>query len=95
MADVPCECGHGPFLRVHNRILDDVRGAGHVLRKIALHPTRRSASFGQQTSGNEAVGWGHLPENDVLCQNMVTVGVEDKIWIKTRKLLSNVVILSQ
>lgn len=43
-----------------------------MLWKVPLHPARRSASFGQQTSGNEAVGWGNLPENDVLSQYMVT-----------------------
>ena len=79
MADVPRECGHGPFLRVHNRVLDDVRLAGHVLWKVPLHPARGSASFGQQTSGNEAVGWSHLSENDVLCQNMVTVEEMEKM----------------
>lgn len=83
MADVPCERGHGPFLRVHNGILNDVRRAGHVLWKVALHPAWRSASFGQQTSGNEAVGRRNLPENDVLGQNMVTVPMEEKQWIET------------
>lgn len=38
VADVPRERGHGPFLRVHNGVLDDVCRAGHVLRKVALHP---------------------------------------------------------
>lgn len=56
-----------------------------MLWKVALHPARRSASFGQQTSGNEAVGWSNLSENDVLSQNMVTVGMEEKVWIKTIK----------
>lgn len=50
-----------------------------MLWKVALHPARRSASFGQQTSGNEAVGWSNLSENDVLSQNMVTVGMEEKV----------------
>lgn len=80
MADVPRESGHGPFLRVHNGVLDDVRRAGHVLWKVALHPAGWSASFGQQTSGNEAVGWTDLPENDVLCQNMVAVARKEK-WL--------------
>lgn len=66
MADVPCECGHGPFLRVHYRVLDDVCRAGHLLWKVPLHPARPSASFGQQTSGHEAVGRSNLSENDVL-----------------------------
>lgn len=74
VADVPGERGHGPFLRVHNGVLDDVRWAGHLLWKVALHPSRCSASFGQQTSGNQAVGWCNFPEDDVLRQNMVTVG---------------------
>lgn len=85
VADVPCECGHGPFLRVHNGILNDVCWAGHVLWKVALHPAWRSASFGQQTSGNEAVGRSNLSENDVLSQNMVTGRMEEKQWIKTIK----------
>ncbi len=85
MTDVPCECGHGPFLRIHNRVLDDVRWAGHVLWKVPLHPARRSAMFGQQTSGNEAVGWSNLSENDVLRQNMVTVGKMGKLWLMAVK----------
>lgn len=85
MADVPCECGHGPFLRVHNRVLNDVCRAGHVLWKVPLHPAGSSASFGQQTSGNEAVSWGNLSENDVLSQNMVTAGKKEKQWIKTKQ----------
>lgn len=83
MADVPCERGHGPFLRVHNRVLNDVRRAGHVLWKVALHPARPSARFGQQTSGFEAVVRSNLSENDVLSQNMVTVGEKGKLWLKT------------
>lgn len=75
MADVPCECGHGPFLGVHNGVLDDVRRAGHVLRKVPFHPARRSANFGQQTPRNQAVGWCNLSEYYVLSQNMVTEGV--------------------
>lgn len=47
MAYVPRERGHGPFLRVHNGVFDDVRRAGHVLWKVALHPAWWSASFGQ------------------------------------------------
>lgn len=78
VADVPRERGHGPFLRVHDGVLDDVRLAGHLLGEVALHPARRSAGFGQQTSGNEAVGWSHLPENDVLGQDMVTVEKENQ-----------------
>lgn len=74
VADVPCESGHGLFLRVHNRVLNDVCRAGHLLWKVRLHPARRSARFGQQSSGFEAVGWSNLPENDVLSQNMVAVG---------------------
>lgn len=83
MADVPCECGHGPFLRVHNRVLNDVCRAGHVLWKVPLHPARRSARFGQETSRNEAVGWSNLSENDIFSQNMVTVGEKKRLWIKT------------
>lgn len=79
MADVPGECGHGPFLRVHNGVLDDVRRAGHVLWKVPLHPARRSACFGQQTSGNEAVGWSDLSEDNVLRQDMVTVGEKEEL----------------
>lgn len=43
-----------------------------MLWKIALHPARSAACFGQKTSGNEAVAWSHLSENDVFSQNMVT-----------------------
>lgn len=78
MADVPRECGHGPFLRVHDGVLDDVRRAGHVLWKVALHPARGTASFGQKTPGNEAVGWGNLSENYIFSQDMVTVKEEEE-----------------
>lgn len=43
-----------------------------MLWKILLHPSRCPARFGQKSSGNEAVGWGDLPENNVLSQDMVT-----------------------
>lgn len=49
-----------------------------MLWEVALHPARRSARFGQQASGNEAVCWGDFSENDVLRQHMVTAGTEGK-----------------
>lgn len=72
MADVPGQSGHGPFLRVYDGVLDDVRRVGHVLWEVPLHPARCAAGFGQQTSGNEAVGRSNFSENDVLRQDMVT-----------------------
>lgn len=79
MADVPCERGHGLFLRVHDGVLDNVGRAGHLLWQVALHPAGRSASFGQQASGNEAVGRTNLPENDVLCQNMGATVMKERV----------------
>lgn len=92
MADVPCEGGHGPFLRVHNRVLDDICRAGHLLWKVGLHPARCSARFGQETSGKEAVCWSNLSENDVFSQNMVTVGEKEKIRITTIQNLCGLII---
>lgn len=65
MADVPRHGGQGPLLRVHDGVLDDVRQAGHVLGEVALHPARRAAGLGHQTSGMEAVARRHLAEDDV------------------------------
>lgn len=45
-----------------------------MLGKISLHPSRRMAGFGQQTSGNEAVVGGNLSENNILRQHVVTEG---------------------
>lgn len=75
VGDVPGQGGHGPRLRVHHGVLNDVGLAGHVLGEVALHPARRAARFGQQTSGNQTVAGSNLPEDDVLRQNMITVRV--------------------
>lgn len=74
MSNVPGDCGHGPVLWVDNRVLDDVRQAGHLLGQELFSPAWGSVGFGQQASGDEAVVWSHLAKNDVLGQDMIAEG---------------------
>lgn len=72
MTDVPGESNHGPFLGIHLRVLNDVGLACHVGGQILFCPSWHSAGFGQKSSGNETMIRGHLPKDDVFCQDMIT-----------------------
>lgn len=65
VADVPGESGHGPALRIHYRVLNDVSLLCHVSRQKLLRPARSSACFGQETSGHQTVVWSDFPKYDV------------------------------
>lgn len=71
MADVPGDSGHGLGPGLHDGVLNNVGWAGHVSRQVLLSPAGHAARLGQQTPWNKAVVWSHLPENDVLRQDMV------------------------
>lgn len=72
MADVPGERDHGPFLRIHYRVLDDVGLACHVAGKKLFRPAWHSADFGQESTGKEAIIRSHLPKDDVFRQHVIT-----------------------
>lgn len=72
MADVPGERDHGPFLRIHYRVLDDVGLACHVAGKKLFRPAWHSADFGQEATGKEAIIRSHLPKDDVFRQHVIT-----------------------
>lgn len=76
VADVPRERHHGPLLRIHHGVLDDVRLTCLVGGQKLFSPSRHSTSFGQESAGNETIVHGHLPKDDVFSQDMVTVEKE-------------------
>lgn len=87
MSDVPGKRDHGPFLGIHYRVLDDVGLACHVDGQKLFCPTRHSAGFGQEPSGNEAIIRSNLPKDDVFGQHMITTEKRTEL-LGTRKVFS-------